>query len=259
MPGVASRSFAAEFVPPATSEQNNSERHILNEYYRVLSEAMGPMSWWPGRTRFEVIVGAILTQNTAWTNVERALANLRRSGLLSPKAIEEFPEPKLALLIRPSGYFRQKAKKLKAFVHFLRKQYDGSLTKMFRTPTQDLRSRLLSVHGIGWETADSILLYAGKHAIFVVDAYTHRIMERHGLSDGRGDYEGTRALFENNLPRAVQIYNEFHALLVNVGKNWCRPREPRCSECPLLVHLPTHSPLRIANARPSFASQESGR
>ena len=259
MQGVASRSFTAEFVPPATSEENSSDRHILNEYYRVLSVAMGPMNWWPGRTRFEVIVGAILTQNTAWTNVERALANLRRSRLLSPRAIEEFPEKRLALLIRPSGYFRQKARKLKAFVHFLRRDYDGSLTKMFRTPTPDLRSKLLSVHGIGRETADSILLYAGKHAVFVVDAYTHRIMERHGLSGGKGDYEATRAFFEGNIPRKVQIYNEFHALLVNVGKSWCRPREPRCGECPLRVHLPTHSPLRIANTPSSFASQESCR
>ncbi|HVA17203.1 MAG TPA: endonuclease III domain-containing protein, partial [Candidatus Dormibacteraeota bacterium] len=182
---------------------------------------------------FEVIVGAILTQSTNWTNVERAIANLRREHLLSPRAMGRVSPAHLASLIRSSGYFRQKAKKLKAFVRFLRDEYSGSLRRMFQTPTAELREKLLGVHGIGPETADSILLYAGAKEIFVVDAYTKRILSRHGWVGDKATYEEMRTLVESHLPRDVSRYNEFHALLVNVGKNWCRPRDPRCSECPL--------------------------
>ena len=202
-------------------------------FYEAMAERLGPMRWWPARTAFEVIVGAVLTQNTAWGNVERAITNLRHERLLTPRAIERVPQAKLARLVRPSGYFRQKAKKLKAFVRFLRQGYGGSLARMFRTPTEELREKLLGVHGIGPETADSILLYAGGHAVFVVDAYTKRILERHGLADGKAEYEEVRALFEKNLPREVRLWNEYHALIVNVGKNWCRKRAPKCGECPL--------------------------
>ncbi len=212
---------------------------LITARYR---EALGPMRWWPAKTPFEVILGAILTQNTAWTNVERAIANLRRERLLTPRAIERVSTARLATLIRSSGYFRQKAKKLKAFVRFLRSEYGGSLARMFRTPTAELRVKLLAVHGIGRETADSILLYAGERPVFVVDAYTHRILGRHGLTSGKPDYEAVRALFEGSLPRAARVYNEFHALIVNVGKNWCRKRDPRCGECPLAEHLPVDSP-----------------
>ena len=215
-------------------------------YFRTLSQALGPMHWWPARTPFEVIAGAILTQNTAWSNVERAIANLRRARLLTPAAIERVSTPRLARRIRPSGYFRQKAKKLKAFVRFLRREHGGSLGRMFRTPTIELREQLLRVHGIGPETADSILLYAGSHPIFVVDAYTHRIFGRHGLIRKADDYERVRQLVEASLPREARVYNEFHALLVHAGKNWCRAREPRCTECPLAPHLPADSPLRSA-------------
>jgi endonuclease III related protein len=205
----------------------------LTLYFETLSRSLGPMRWWPARTPFEVIIGAILTQNTSWTNVERAIANLRGAKVMTLRAMERISTPRLAQLIRPSGYFRQKAKKLKAFTRFLRRDFGGSLARMFRTPTAVLRERLLEVHGIGRETADSILLYAGEHPTFVVDAYTHRILTRHGITDDKPDYERVRALFERNLPVDVRLYNEFHALLVNVGKNWCRPREPRCTECPL--------------------------
>jgi endonuclease-3 related protein len=201
------------------------------------------MRWWPGRTAFEVIVGAILTQNTAWVNVERAIRNLRQAGTLTPRAIEKAPMARLARLIRPSGYFRQKAKKLKAFVQFLRERHGGSLARMFRQPTAQLRQELLAVHGIGPETADSILLYAGRHPVFVVDAYTHRILGRHQITDGKPDYEAVRSLFERSLPRDSALYNEFHALIVNVGKKWCRKREPLCQECPLLPHLPASSAI----------------
>ena len=216
---------------------------LLMRYFTAMSENLGPMRWWPARTPFEVIVGAILTQNTSWGNVERAIANLRSAQMLTPSAISAARMARLAALVRPSGYFRQKAKKLKAFVRFLQREYGGSLKRMFDTPTEVLREKLLSVHGIGPETADSILLYAGEHAVFVVDAYTHRIFGRHGITDGKPDYENVRALVEAALPRDSRLFNEFHALVVNTAKNWCRKKEPRCAECPLGSLLPENSPL----------------
>lgn len=216
--------------------------HLLR-YYEAMSGALGPMRWWPARTPFEVIVGAILTQSTAWGNVERAIANLRAARVLTPGAMARISTARLATLVRPSGYFRQKAKKLKAFVRFLRSEYRGSLPRMFRTPTLTLREKLLAVHGIGPETADSILLYAGNHPVFVVDAYTHRIFGRHGITSGKPEYERVRAFFESSLPQQHQLFNEFHALIVNTGKNWCRKSVPRCEECPLRSLLPEDSPF----------------
>lgn len=225
-------------------------RPELERYFQTLSSALGPQHWWPARTPFEVIVGAILTQNTAWTNVEQAIANLRRENLLTPVALERVNPRRLERLIRSSGYFRQKARKLKEFVRFLRREFGGSLGRMFRTPTDELRKRLLGVHGIGRETADSILLYAGGHGVFVVDAYTHRILARHGLAREKAGYEEVRALFEVSLPRDPGTYNEFHGLIVNVGKNWCRTREPRCHECPLRPFLPAAAaPVSIGAPR----------
>jgi endonuclease-3 related protein len=219
----------------------------LIEYYEAMSRSLGPMNWWPARSSFEVIVGAILTQNTAWTNVERAIENLRRERLLSFAAMEKAPLGRLARLIRSSGYFRQKAKKLRAFVRFLRKEYGGSLARMFATPTLKLREKLLAVHGIGPETADSILLYAGNHAIFVVDAYTRRIFERHGIAAPKAHYDEVRALFEDHLPKDARLFNEYHALIVNTGKNWCRAQKPRCDECPLGRFLPRHEAVAEAH------------
>jgi endonuclease-3 related protein len=215
----------------------------LLRYYEAMSKALGPMHWWPAQTPFEVIVGAILTQSTAWGNVERAIANLRAARLLTPSTMLGISTPRLAALVRPSGYFRQKAKKLKAFVRFLQDGYGGSLQRLFLTPTLELREKLLSVHGIGPETADSILLYAGNHPVFVVDAYTHRIFGRHGITDGKPDYERVRALIETSIPTKPELFNEFHALIVNIGKNWCRKSTPRCEECPLRSLLPANSPL----------------
>jgi endonuclease-3 related protein len=161
--------------------------------------------------------------------------------------------------VRPSGYFRQKAKKLKAFVRFLESEFGGSLKRMFRTPTAELREKLLSVHGIGPETADSILLYAGNHPVFVVDAYTHRMFGRHGITDGAPDYEKVRAMIESSLPKQVELFNEFHALIVNTGKNWCRKSAPHCEECPLRSLLPQDSPLfkslEIASRETSVAGR----
>jgi len=214
----------------------------LRDYYDTLFAAFGPQHWWPGRTPFEVIVGTILTQNTSWSNVELAIQNLRREKLLTPGAIEAVSFGRLAALICSSGYFRQKAKKLKAFVHFLRAEYQGSLVKMFRAPTEALREQLLGVHGIGRETADSILLYAGRHPVFVVDAYTRRILERHQLAGPQHSYEYVRLFFERSLPPDVPLYNEFHALIVQTGKDYCRARNPRCDQCPLHGFLPERTP-----------------
>ena len=211
---------------------------ILSQYFDALFRAYGEQHWWPGQKPFEIIVGAILVQNTNWTNAASAIANLRQAKLLTPSAIETLPQPKLARLIRSSGYFRQKARKLKAFVAFLRKEHRGSLAAMFRTPTAILRQQLLGVHGIGPETADSILLYAGNQPVFVVDAYTRRILQRHGLAAGKESYEEIRGLVEKSLPNDPQLFNEFHALIVRTGKLYCRSRAPLCSQCALRPFLP---------------------
>ena len=211
---------------------------VLLEYYDALFQAHGEQHWWPGRTPFEVIVGAILVQNTNWENAARAIANLRRAKLLTPLAMEKMPRTKLARLIRPSGYFRQKARKLHELLAFLRREYRGSLAAMFRTPTAQLREQLLCVHGIGPETADSILLYAGKHPVFVVDAYTRRILNRHGLAHEKESYEEIRARFEKSLPTDPALFNEYHALLVRTGKHYCRSRGALCSDCALRRYLP---------------------
>ena len=209
----------------------------LDEYYNSLFTAFGPQHWWPGKTQFEIIVGAILTQNTSWTNVERAIANLRAAGLLSPAAIDQVSLGRLQSLIRSSGYFRQKARKLKAFCRFLRSQYGGSLRRMFDTPTIMLREKLLGVFGIGPETADSILLYAGGHPVFVVDGYAKRLLARHGWIGQNAKYEEVRWMFERHSPGNTRWFNEFHALIVNTGKNFCRTQKPLCDQCPLGRYL----------------------
>jgi endonuclease III related protein len=224
-----------------------------------MSAALGPMHWWPARTPFEVIVGAILTQSTAWANVEGAIANLRTAKTLTPVAMGRVSIARLASLVRPSGYFHQKAKKLKAFVLFLDTRYGGSLKRMFETPTAELREKLLAVHGIGPETADSILLYAGSHPVFVVDAYTHRIFGRHGLVDGKPDYERVRAFVESSIPRDPVLFNEFHALIVNTGKNWCRKSAPRCDGCPLREFLPAGAPVSLSTPELAAATTPSTR
>jgi len=249
------------------------QQRQIRAYYRTLQRAWGPQHWWPARTRFEVIVGAYLTQNTAWTNVEKALANLRAARLLSVRGIRRVELRELEHLIRPSGYFRQKAKRLKTFIEFLDRDYAGSLTKLFSQPTLNLREELLALNGVGPETADSILLYAGNHPVFVVDAYTRRILERHAVLPESSSYEEVRGLFESALlpvagekslldvrpeaefrapgashppspmsaaPRSAlaQVYNEMHGLIVGVGKNYCRKSRALCDECPLQTFLP---------------------
>ena len=212
---------------------------VLHQYYDALFRAHGEQRWWPARTPFEVIVGAILVQNTTWVNAARAIAHLRSAKLLTPAALAKVPVFRLARLIRPSGYFRQKARKLKAFVEFLQQEHRDSLKAMFATPTAELREQLLRVHGIGPETADSILLYAGNHPVFVIDAYTRRILTRHGLSQGKESYEELRGLFEKSLPLDAQLFNEYHALIVHTGKHHCQARAASCSDCALRQFLPT--------------------
>jgi endonuclease III related protein len=224
---------------PVVSPRDRSEEDEppLDEYYNSLFTAMGPQHWWPGRTQFEVVVGAILTQNTAWTNVESAIANLREANLLSAAAIDKVSLRRLQRLIRSSGYFRQKARKLKAFAKFLHLEYGGSFKRMFATPTLTLREELMGIFGIGPETADSILLYAGAHPVFVVDAYTKRLLVRHGWIGEKAKYEDVRWIFERQFPGNVRRFNEFHALIVNVGKNYCHRQEPLCGHCPLGRYL----------------------
>jgi endonuclease III related protein len=209
----------------------------LDEYYNSLFTALGPQHWWPGRTQFEIIVGAILTQNTSWKNVEKAISKLRRAGLLSPKALGNASIRRVERAVRSSGYFRQKARKLKAFCEFLETNYAGSLERMFRAPTFILREQLLGVFGIGPETADSILLYAGGHEVFVVDAYTRRLLLRHGWIPEKARYDDIRWVFERQFPGDVKRFNEFHALIVKAGKRWCLARNPKCTECPLGRYL----------------------
>lgn len=209
----------------------------LDAYYNSLFTAFGPQHWWPGKTPFEVVVGAILTQNTSWTNVERAIANLRKARLLTAAAIERTSPRKIEEMIRPSGYFRQKARKLKAFCEFLRHEYGGSLVRMFAQPTGPLREKLLTVFGIGPETADSILLYAGRHSVFVVDAYTKRMLMRHGWIGEDAKYDEVRWIFERQFPGQTARFNEFHALIVQAGKRFCRTQDPGCGDCPLGRYL----------------------
>lgn len=218
--------------------KEGARKKILMEYYEAMFAAFGPQGWWPARTRIEVIVGAILTQNTAWTNVEKAIKGLREAGVLSARGIKEIETEELARLIRPSGYFNVKARRLKDFISFLYEGSGGSINRLFgESETGVLRRRLLSVKGIGPETADSILLYAGHRGEFVVDAYTKRVFARHGLVAERAGYEEVKALFMENLPRDEGLFNEYHALIVRLGKDFCRPRKPLCEACPLRAYL----------------------
>jgi endonuclease-3 related protein len=221
--------------------QTATERRLLS-LYRHLFRHFGPQRWWPARSRFEVIVGAILTQNTAWANVERAIAAMRGARLLNPRGIDAAPQEQLARLIRSTGYYNMKAKRLKQFTRFLQTRYSGSVQRMCRTELPRLRPELLGISGIGEETADSILLYAGGRPIFVVDAYTRRVLERHGLSAEKTPYGEIQRLFMTHLPANPTLFNEYHALLVAVGKTYCR-KTPHCDSCPLRYDLPKGSPL----------------
>ena len=239
----------------------------LRKAYQLMRRHHGHLGWWPGDTPFEVAVGAILTQNTAWSNVEKAIANLRRANSLEPRRMFALPELELAALVRPAGYFNVKARRLHNFLRVLVGDYDANLEHLLAGETAAVRARLLAINGVGRETADSILLYAGTHHSFVIDAYTKRIFERHGwwreeprakcstpnahrpTSKGNTPetYKSLKTLCENSLnhkPPAARLdyWRDYHAQLVVIGKHFCRPREPRCEACPLQCLLPAARP-----------------
>jgi len=208
----------------------------LISIYNKLFKAFGPQHWWPGDTPFEVAVGAILTQNTNWGNVEKAINNLKKEKVLSAKAIHEMAANRLASLIQPSGYFNVKAKRLKAFISFLMKDYHGSMQRLKKEEMHSLRHKLLSVNGIGPETADSILLYALDIPIFVIDAYTKRVLSRHKILEHDEPYEKFQELFHSSLKKDGKLFNEYHALFVRVGKTFCKTK-PVCEMCPLYRYM----------------------
>lgn len=209
---------------------NHSIRQALQNIYRRLIDYYGPQYWWPAQELFEVIVGAILTQSAAWLNVEKAIANLRVAKALSPKVLRQFSLSEIATLIRPCGYYNAKALKLKALANWLGKCYNDSLDRLFANNIDHLRQQLLSIHGIGEETADSIILYAANKPIFVIDAYTRRIISRTGLALESNSYTAYQSLFMNHLPTDARLFNEYHALLVCLAKNVCR-KYPLCRQC----------------------------
>jgi endonuclease III related protein len=208
-------------------------RSLLLEIYERLYSTLGPSGWWPGETPLEIVVGAILTQNTSWHNVEQALGRLKEEGVLSVESLTQIGEDRLAEMVRPAGTYRLKARRLKNFFHFLQEEYHGRIEGLVDPPLEKLRDQLLGVRGVGPETADSILLYALGRPTFVVDAYTYRIFSRHQLIPEESDYEGLRSFFMDALPEEVPLYNEFHALIVRTGKAYCKKKAPLCGGCPL--------------------------
>jgi endonuclease-3 related protein len=207
--------------------------NILLKIYNSLFDFFGPLNWWPGDTPFEIMVGAILTQNTSWSNVEKAINNLKKENLLEPWKLYLINQEKLAQLIKPSGYYNIKTRRLKNFVNIFVNDFEGSAEKMFSGDSGELRKKLLKVNGIGPETADSILLYAGKKPFFVVDAYTKRVFSRHKLISKDSTYCQIQEFFSQNLDRNVELFNEFHAQIVMLGKTICTSKNPDCVKCPI--------------------------
>ena len=214
------------------SEVHSLSGERLVEMFDLLLKGFGPQNWWPADTELEMMVGAVLTQNTNWKNVEKAIQNLKRKGLLSVDALHSLPTNEVAQEIRPAGYFNIKAKRLKNLIQFIMEQYEGTISLFLEEGTQSLREGLLSVNGVGPETADSILLYAARRPIFVIDTYTHRILSRHGMIDEEVGYYELQELFMDHLPDNADFFGEFHALIVRAGKDCCR-KKPLCSQCPL--------------------------
>ena len=210
----------------------SSNKQVLH-IHQLLSDHFGSLHWWPADSPFEVVIGAILTQNTAWINVERAIHNLKQADTVSPERVAVIPVAQLEELIKPSGFFRQKATRLQNLAQHLVEDWQNDLADLCGGPIDDARKRLLALSGVGPETADSILLYAAKRPSFVVDAYTKRIFDRIGLLQGREKYDEIRLMFMQNLPEQVELYNEYHAQIVQLAKTCCRKNKPLCSECPL--------------------------
>jgi endonuclease III related protein len=205
----------------------------LKTIYKRLSYHFGPQHWWPAETPFEVMAGAILTQNTSWSNVEKAIGNLKKEKALNARKLFALPDRRVSRLIRSAGYYNVKTRRLKSFLGFFLKKYGGDIKRMSLSPLRGLREELLAVNGIGPETADSILLYALEKPVFVIDAYTKRVLVRHSLAKEDSDYHQMQSLFMRNLRKDAALFNEYHALLVRVGKEYCLKNKPRCETCPL--------------------------
>jgi endonuclease III related protein len=214
-----------------------SLRKLLMDYYAALYAKFGHRNWWPADSPFEVCVGAILTQNTAWKNVAKAISSLKQASALDPFVIYRMPVEELPQLIRPAGYYNVKAVRLRNFISLIVEKHGGDLSSLFSVPLESLREELLSINGIGKETADSIILYAAGKPIFVVDAYTKRVLERHKIIAEKADYDSIQRLFHAQLPRDVALFNDFHAQIVAVGHNYCK-KQPLCEICPLREFLP---------------------
>jgi len=228
--------------------RHQSAKTSLLAIHQLLYDCYGPQHWWPAETPLEMIIGAILTQSAAWTNVEKAIGNLKANGYVSVEWLRSLPRDELAKLIRPSGYYNVKARKIAAFVDWLADEYGGDLDALFALDSAELRNELLSVHGVGEETADSIILYAAHKPIFVIDAYTRRIIARLGLAPREETYAAYQALFMDNLPHEEALFNEYHALLVQHGKTVCR-KKPLCADCCLGRLCPTHTESPPGQAR----------
>jgi endonuclease-3 related protein len=209
----------------------------LEEYYRTLLDRFGHQNWWPAESPFEMMIGAILTQNTAWTGVEKAITHLKENDLLNPESISTVNPERLAGLIRPAGYFNQKTKRIQSFTRWFLEKFEGKIERMKEVPFLEMREELLAQNGIGPETADSILLYALRHPTFVIDTYTYRMLHRHGFVGEESSYEEMKTVMEEQLPKEEALFNDFHAQIVRVGKEYCR-KKPNCEQCPLKNDLP---------------------
>lgn len=228
---------------------------VLEKYYEELLRQFGPQRWWPARTRLEVILGAILTQNTAWQNAARAISRLRDAGLLRWGRLRQASVSQLESCVRPAGYFRQKARAIRTFAEWLDATHHGSLDSLFRQPPHHTRAQLLALRGLGPETADAILLYAGKLPFFVADAYTRRVLARHDLLSPADGYQAAQEFLHHHLPADEGLYNEFHALLVETGKRHCKRQAAECGGCPLEPYLPWNGKPQRAPRLATRASQ----
>ena len=227
----------AHYFTPQGNRTLHDSNVSLNTIFEKLLEHYGPQDWWPGDSPLEIMIGAVLTQNTSWKNVEKAIANLKEASLMHLERLHKTKVEELAEIIRPSGYYRLKAKRLSNLIDYVMTRYDGDLEWMFSHDVTSLREELLAINGIGPETADSILLYAGNKETFVVDTYTSRILKRHGWIEWEADYHQIQDHFVSQVPAEVEHYNEFHALIVRTGNEFCR-KTPKCDSCPLECYLP---------------------
>ncbi len=242
--------YSFQIMRNTSGKIDEAPGEILNRFYTTLLTSFGPQGWWPARTRWEVICGAILTQNTTWRNATLALKNLRRAGVLTRQRMRQTPLEDLEVLVRPAGFYRQKARALHNIANWIEQAHKGSLDALFAQGADRARSQLLALTGIGPETADAILLYSGRHPVFVADAYTRRILSRHGFLPPTADYDSTQQFLHQQLPREEGLFNEFHALLVEAAKRFCHRNVMHCEECPLdkFLEKPTdHDP------RPPYA------